>query len=94
MKAIRAHRFGGSDVLQLDEIADPVFPQPKSRELKDLYLFATGLSQTETQARAARLARDGHRVTVFAYGAHARFHTVRYTEDGYWLHQGGIYGRG
>jgi GT2 family glycosyltransferase len=60
---------------------------------RDLYLVATGRTATDIRARAKTLVAQGARVTVFDYRANARYHRVSFTDDGYWLHTGGVFGR-
>ena len=44
-------------------------------------------------AKAKTLTDQGNRVTVIDYQRTAQYHRVRYTEQGFWLHTGGLYGR-
>jgi hypothetical protein len=60
---------------------------------RDMYLVATGRTRTRSFAEAKALVAQGHRVTVFDYRPDARYHRVVFTDDGYWLHTGGIFGR-
>lgn len=60
---------------------------------RDLFLVSPGGDATKTFAKAKELVAQGARVTVFDFDRTARYHRVRYTEDGYWLHTGGVYGR-
>lgn len=60
---------------------------------EDTYLVATGGNAGAAVAKAKSLAAQGHRVTLFTYRRTAEYHRVQYTDDGYWLHTGGIYGR-
>lgn len=60
---------------------------------QDLYLVATGRSKARSHAEARALVAQGHRVTVFEYRPDARYHRVVFTDEGYWLHIGGIFGR-
>ncbi|PRY81749.1 glycosyltransferase family 2 protein [Marivita geojedonensis] len=64
-------------------------PEAQVAERRDMYL----VSGRGSDAQIAREVALGNRVTVFDLKPNARFHRVQYKEDGYWLHQGGIYGR-
>jgi O-antigen biosynthesis protein len=59
----------------------------------DIYLVATAKSREDLRKQAAQFVTAGNRVTVFDYSPSARFHRVTFTNAGYWLHTGGIYGR-
>jgi GT2 family glycosyltransferase len=59
----------------------------------DIYLVATAKSREVLRKQAAQFVAAGNRVTVFDYSPSARFHRVTFTDAGYWLHTGGIYGR-
>lgn len=72
----------------LGSVASRNLPQSE-----DLYLAGTRATLAETCRAARDLAEKGHRVTVFAYSATARYHRVTFTDEGYWLHTGGIFGR-
>lgn len=52
------------------------------------------LAWRQLQKDAAASAGKGLITTVFRYSASSLFHRVRFHSDGYWLHTGGIYGRG
>jgi len=54
MKAIRVHRFGGPEVLQLDEVPDLRPPRPGEVLVR---LHAVGVNPVETYVRAGQYAR-------------------------------------
>lgn len=57
-------------------------------------LIATTIQTRRTAYRRAReLAQNDQPVTLFDFSYTARMMTVRFSEDGYWLHKGGIFGR-
>lgn len=66
-------------------------PTPKDRPHS--YLVSRPGSRSVTTEKARKLVADGMNVTVFHYDASARYHRVAYTEDGYWWHSGGIFGK-
>lgn len=59
----------------------------------DIYFVTSGRDTKTICAKAKALAAKGQRVTVFDFRQNARYHRVSYTNDGFWLHTGGIYGR-
>lgn len=61
--------------------------------LKERCLVASGHRAKHTYSEARAMAAQGQRVTVFDYRRNARYHRVTYTDGGFWLHTGGIYGR-
>ncbi len=56
-------------------------------------LTTTLLNRRRTHAKARALSRENQPVTVFEFSYTATMLTVRFTDDGYWVHRGGIYGR-
>jgi GT2 family glycosyltransferase len=100
LKFIRELERGYEAGLELDaEQVDPLpttgarlseMPQPVRKDLCLLRNRDTGDAVLE---RARDLVRSGNRVTVFDLRPDGRFHHVRFTADGYWLHRGGIFGR-
>lgn len=78
--------------LRLSDAEDAI-PECRAAGRKDLYLVrrrATGNRVFET---AKALVQAGNRVTVFDLRPDARYHRVAFTDDGFWLHRGGIFGR-
>lgn len=59
----------------------------------DIYLVKRHRTDTKILNKAKTMVAQGHRVTVFDYRPDARYHCVAFTDDGYWLHTGGIFGR-
>lgn len=57
-------------------------------------LTTTLLKRRQTHELARRTCDETHPVTVFDFSYTALMLTVRFTDDGYWLHRGGIFGRG
>lgn len=68
-------------------------PEVDTHGATDTCLVATPWNRKGIYHTARQEAEAGNRVTVFDYSASARFHRVTYTDAGYWLHVGGIYGR-
>jgi len=50
-------------------------------------------SRKRAYAKARAAAQAGQPTTLFDFSMNARMLTVRFTDDGYWLHKGGIFGR-
>lgn len=67
---------------------------PKLGETKKPALVTTRLGSRKDAYRQARnLAASGHLTTLFDFSYTARMLTVRFTDQGYWLHKGGVFGR-
>ena len=58
-----------------------------------VYLVARPGNRKATITRARDMVQAGSQVTVFDYDMTARYHQVRFTDDGVWLHTGGIFGK-
>ena len=68
--------------------------RPYPEALKAPKLVTTTLGGRKRAYRRARdLAQKGHQTTLFDFSYTARMLTVRFTDEGYWLHKGGIFGR-
>jgi len=50
-------------------------------------------SRKRAHKKAQEMAALGHPTTLFDFSYTAQMLTVRFTDQGYWLHKGGIYGR-
>lgn len=66
---------------------------PRREGCKDIFLTASRKDRSAMRNKARSLVDEGHRVTLFEYRPTARYHRVTFTDEGYWLHTGGIYGR-
>ena len=64
-------------------------PMPEAR-----LLTTSRFSRSRRRAEAKELADAGALVTLFDFSRTTRMLTVRMTDDGYWLHRGGVYGKG
>jgi hypothetical protein len=56
-------------------------------------LVAKPHTRKATRRKAATLVQQGRNVTVIDLSYSTLFHKVRFTDDGYWLHTGGIWGK-
>ncbi|MCI5109669.1 MAG: glycosyltransferase [Marivita sp.] len=65
----------------------------KESEARDVCLVVDHGRSAAARAKSKSLVAQGHRVTVLDYTHTARFHHVRFVDEGYWLHTGGIFGR-
>lgn len=72
---------------------DGAIPRRTEPAMDDLYLVGSPLTRTSTRSAARHLVGLGHRVSVFELSATALYHRVGFTDDGYWLHVGGAFGR-
>ncbi len=64
-------------------------------EPKEPVLITTRLGRRKADyGRVFEMVEQNFPVTVFDFSVTARMLTVRFTEEGYWLHKGGIFGRG
>jgi len=50
-------------------------------------------SARRLKRRAAKLAAEGHTVSLYIFTHTALFHTVRFQPQGYWKQRGGLFGR-
>ena len=81
--------FGEESNLSVSEVFEPICPDNgESKVLAGRIWQAAGLRR-----RAARLAEEGHIVTLFLFGPSTRYHRVRFTPDGIWEQSGGLWGR-
>jgi len=61
---------------------------------KDPVVLQAGLfGRRAVLARAKALAAKGHTVSVYFLSKTAVFHTMVFSQDGYWLQKGGVYGK-
>lgn len=68
----------------------PIQAPPAGHEIAaSRFLFRRKKAESYANQRAA----EGARVTVFSFSLTNARHFVRYSDGGYWLHTGGIYGR-
>lgn len=65
----------------------------RQRSSKDMAIITSRTKRQADLTRAKSLAAQGHRVTVLDYTHTVRFHQVAFTDDGFWLHTGGVFGR-
>ncbi|MBO6885312.1 MAG: glycosyltransferase family 2 protein [Marivita sp.] len=65
----------------------------RASEAQDHCLVVSRRDPKATYAKAKTLTDQGHRVTVIDYQRTTQYHRVCYTEQGFWLHTGGLYGR-
>ncbi|WP_300587989.1 glycosyltransferase family 2 protein [Marivita sp.] len=65
----------------------------RASEARDHCLVVSRRDAKATYAKAKTLTDQGHRVTVIDYQRTTQYHRVCYTEQGFWLHTGGLYGR-
>lgn len=71
----------------------PAFrPFPALKEDAEVHLLA-GRRPGPLSDDAARLAAEGHVVTLFAFGPSTLFHQAGFHPDGYWTQIGGRFGR-
>ena len=88
---------GAGRVTEIRQYAKPttgLTPFPKERPLAEPVLITTTLgSRKRAYAKARAAAQAGQPTTLFDFSMNARMLTVRFTDDGYWLHKGGIFGR-
>ena len=70
-----------------------IVPTTTTARAGDLCLVTSGGNAKDIHSKAKDLVAQGNRVTVLDYQRTARFHHVRFTQDGVWLHTGGIYGK-
>lgn len=65
-----------------------------TRAVKEPLTLSAGLfGRPALRAKAARLAAEGHTVSLFCLSPTAVFHTVLFSRDGYWLQRGGLFGK-
>jgi hypothetical protein len=81
-------------------VPSPPFPHTQNGQIpvrpvssQDVALVTSPRKRQPDLMRAKSLAARGHRVTVLDYDLTARFHRVTFTDDGFWLHTGGTFGR-
>lgn len=60
---------------------------------KDRLLKTGWRKRAQVHKEARRLVNENVPVTVFDFSISARMMTVRFSEEGYWLHKGGQFGR-
>ena len=68
-----------------------VFQQSKCHEFPTL-ITAGLFSRRGAHSKARALAQKGELVTVFDFSYTAQMLTVRFKNEGYWLHRGGVFG--
>jgi len=91
----------GYDGSVTSDVAPSTWPKtaaPKSINRNDArqengFLVSRPGRRKSTVAKAINMVRDGAIVTIFDYDATTRYHRVEFTEDGYWVHAGGVFGR-
>ncbi len=66
---------------------------PDRPDQGDLVQSGRQRKSQDAMAAAAQAASEGYRVSVFILSKTARYHRVSFQPDGYWLHQGGLFGR-
>jgi GT2 family glycosyltransferase len=91
---------GYEDGAGRSDVPEPTFsnrnsfaPRDTQSTNSDIYLISSRTERDRTLEKAKALVGQGHRVTVFDYRPTARYHRVAFTNDGYWRHTGGIFGR-
>ncbi|MGX9356208.1 glycosyltransferase family 2 protein [Roseobacteraceae bacterium S113] len=67
---------------------------PNDRMEGHVVLRGGGRERSALLAQARDLVAQGKRVSVFVFHRDARFLQVRFEPDGFWLHEGGQFGRG
>ncbi|SHH51326.1 glycosyltransferase family 2 protein [Marivita hallyeonensis] len=77
-----------SDKVNVDYVA-PEAASPSG----DVSLVVQSTNRRQILEKAAQVVREGTRVTVFDFTATAQYHRVSFSDEGYWHHTGGIFGR-
>jgi GT2 family glycosyltransferase len=77
----------------LPDTAAPVSMRRKDHRHGNGFLVTRPWNRKATATKAIDLVQGGATVTVFDYDATTRYHTVRFKQEGYWVHTGGIFGR-
>ncbi len=79
----------------LRNVSGPFQPYRPAGEAPDRYVIGCGLLDAPAKKRkAAALARNGAEVSVVQFIYSPRRLSVRFTDEGYWLHRGGVFGQG
>lgn len=99
-RLIRELADGYSEGLTLTEAEDLCLPDNEAtipeRQIdgsRDLYLVRRRGTDQPVFETASMLVQAGNRVTVFDLSPDTRYHGVAFTDGGFWLHRGGIFGR-
>lgn len=100
-----ARLLAGYDQGWRDGAAIDLAPQPQTLHRLPFLPFQTKMTEEsigiigrfwrlrQLKERAETAVKQGHRVTLFVFSLTALYHSVRFTSDGYWLQQGGQFGR-
>lgn len=86
-----ARPFGAA--VELGAAGAPMTP-PVLRKPGNIALCGSPLRLRRMRKAAVDLTKAGHVATVICFGLNALALNVRYERSGYWLHFGGVYGRG
>ena len=62
-------------------------------KMDDRILTGRVWSTRRLHKKAVSIVVAGHRCTVFRFSPTSLFHSMRFTNDGYWLQTGGVFGR-
>jgi len=84
----REARLSSGQMQKLDSQPYCSGPPPKP-----VLLTSNRLNARRKRRDAARMAAEGHQVTLLEFARTTRMLTVRFTDEGYWHHRGGAYGR-
>ena len=71
------------------EVFEPISNTPETHEI----IVSRFLPRRAARKRAKAIAASGAVVSLIILDPTARFHRVRFTQDGYWEQMGGIFGR-
>ena len=94
---VRGYRRGG----ERQAVPTPVLthhpqsfrPFPRRREVRSIVLSGRVWSRRRLRRQAQKDVEAGNVVTVIRLSPTAMFHRVTFTQDGYWEHTGGVFGR-
>lgn len=87
------HRSASTRSLPTRKIPFLPFFAEASRVLKASFLSGRSWQRQRLQARAKELAGKGETISVTVLSPTALFHRVSFTDEGYWLQTGGLFGR-
>ncbi|WP_212522856.1 glycosyltransferase family 2 protein [Actibacterium sp. MT2.3-13A] len=73
--------------------ASPFRPFPAHPAAPHAVLAGRPWQARALRRRAAEMAADGQRVTLFLFGPTALYHRMRFTPGGWWEQRGGLFGR-
>ena len=83
-----------TDIKVPNKVARAFLPYvPKAAPSEPLLLTTRIWNRKKTHRLARAKAEQNQQVTVFDFSYTALMLTVRFTDEGYWLHRGGIFGR-